>query len=99
VGIFRSSVAAFYPYLVHGFHSFAGRVRRNRFVVFRLLHVRSEVEKIVHWVAKILFATEIALRGLDRCVPEQKLNLLKLTASIVAQLCTRSPQIMRRDVL
>jgi len=98
LGIFRSS-AAFYPSLVHGFHSFAGRVRRNRFVVFRLLHVRSEVEKIVHWVAKILFATEIALRGLDRCVPEQKLNLLKLTASIVAQLCTRSPQIMRRDVL
>ena len=67
--------------------------------MFRLLHVRSEVEKIVHWVTKILFATEIAFRGLNRCVSEQKLNLLKLTASIVAQLGTRSPQIMRRDVL
>jgi uncharacterized membrane protein YhaH (DUF805 family) len=99
LGIFRSSVAAFYPYLIHRFHSFVGRVRRNRFVVFHLLHVRSEVKKIVHWVTKILFATEIAFRGLDRCVPEQKLNLLKLTASIVAQLCTGSPQIMRRDVL
>lgn len=67
--------------------------------MFRLLHVRSEVEQIVYWMTKILFATEIAFRGLDRCVPEEKLNLLKLTASIMAQLCTRSPQIMRRDVL
>ena len=77
-------MAAFYPYLVHGFHSFAGRVRRNRFVVFRLLHVRSEVEKIVHWMPEILFAAEIAFRCLHRCMPEQKLNLLQLTAAIVA---------------
>jgi len=67
--------------------------------VFHLLQVRSEIKKIVHWVTKILFATEIAFRGLDRCVPEQKLDLLKLTASIVAQLGARSPQITRRDVL
>ena len=68
--------------------------------MFRLLlGVHSEVEKIVHWMPEILFAAEIALRGLDRCMSEQELNLLKLTAAVMAQLRTRSSQIMRRDVL
>jgi hypothetical protein len=85
---------------VAAFYALSGPGRRDRLILFRLLHrVHSEVEKIVHWMPEILFAAEIAFRGLDRCVPEQKLNLLKLTASIVAQLCTRSPQIMWRDVL
>ena len=84
-------MAAFYPlprcrfYMVRRFH------RGGFLIVFPWPPVCSEVKKIVHWVSKILFAAEIAFRGLDRCVPEQKLNLLKLTASIVAQLCTRSP--------
>jgi hypothetical protein len=64
-----------------------------------LLGIHSEIEKIIHWMPEILFAAEIAFRGLDRCMPEQELNLLKLTAAVVAQLRTRSPQIMRRDVL
>jgi len=45
--------------------------------MFRLLlPIRSEVEKVVHWMPEILFAAEIAFRGLHRCMPEQKLNLL-----------------------
>ena len=41
--------------------------------MFRLLlRVRSEVEKIVHWMPEILFAAEIVFRGLDGCMPEQR---------------------------
>jgi hypothetical protein len=66
--------------------------------MFRLLlRTRSEVEKVIHWMPEILFAAEIAFRGLDRCMPEQELNLLKLTAAVMAQLRTGSSQIMRRD--
>jgi hypothetical protein len=72
------------------FYSFTGRQRR--FLMFGLLLcVRSEVEKIVHWMPEILFAAEIAFRGLDRCVPEQKLNLLQFTPAIMAHLGTSSP--------
>jgi hypothetical protein len=83
--MFRSSVAAFYALSKRLFYSFAGPVRWDRFHIFRLLHrVRSEVEKIVHWMPEILFATEIAFRGLHRCMPEQELNLLQLTTAIMA---------------
>jgi hypothetical protein len=53
-----------------------------------LLRVRSEVKKIVYWMPEILFAPEIAFRGLDRCMPEQELNLLKLTTAVVTQFRT-----------
>ena len=57
--------------------------------MFRLLlRVRSEVEKIVHWMPEILLAAEIAFRGLDRCMPEQELNLLQLTTAVVTQFRT-----------
>jgi hypothetical protein len=43
----------------------------DRFITFRLLPlVHSEVERIVHWMPEVLFATEIAFRGLNRCVLE-----------------------------
>jgi len=68
--------------------------------MFRLrLGIYSEVEKIIYWVPEILFAAEIAFGGLDRCVPQQKLNLLQLTTAVVAQLRTGSSQIMRCNVL
>jgi hypothetical protein len=45
--------------------------------MFRLLlPIRSELEKVVHWMPEILFAAEIALRGLHGCMPQQELNLL-----------------------
>ena len=68
--------------------------------MFRLLlRVRSEVEKIVHWMPEILLAAEIAFRGLDRCMPEQELNLLQLTTAVVTQFRTGPPQVVRGNVL
>jgi len=96
----RSSVGAFYSWLVGRFYRFTGRQGRDRFLkLVLLLCVRSEVEKIVHWMPEVLFAAEIAIRGLDRCVPQQKLNLLQFTSAIMAQLGTSSPKIVRRNVL
>jgi len=90
--MFRSSVAAFYALPKSLFYSFAGPVRRDRFHTFRLLlRIRSEIEKIVHWMPEILFAAEIAFRGLLRCMPEQELNLLQLTTAIMAQLRAGPP--------
>ena len=63
--MFRSSMAAFYALPECLFYSFAGPVRRERFHMFRLrLPIRSEVEKVVHWMPEILFAAEIAFCGL-----------------------------------
>jgi hypothetical protein len=75
--MFRSSVAAFYALPECLFYSFAGSVRRDRFDLFcLLLPISSEVEKVVHGMPEILFAAEIAFRGLHGCMPEQELNLL-----------------------
>ena len=53
------------------FYTFAGPDRRDRFFTFRLLlSAYSEVEEIVHRMPEVLFAAEVALRGLDRCMPE-----------------------------
>jgi hypothetical protein len=93
-------VAAFYAECRCFFYSFTGPVRRHRFhMLCLLLPIGSEVDKIVYWMPEILFAAEITFRGLDRCVPQQELNLLELTAAVVAQLRAGSPQIVRRDVL
>jgi hypothetical protein len=92
-------VAAFYRWLLWVFYSFAAPVRCNRVLNFRLLRIRSEIEEIIYGMTEILFAAKIAFRGLDRSVPQQKLNLLKLAASIVAQLRTGAPQVVRRNVL
>jgi hypothetical protein len=75
--MFRSCVAAFYLLREGLFYSITGPDRRNRFILFRLLlRIDSEVEKIVHRMPEILFAAEIAFRGLHGCMPEQELNLL-----------------------
>ena len=98
--MFRSFVAALCPWLMRLFYSFAGLHRRNRFPMFRLLlRVRSEVEKIINGMAEILLAAEVAFRGLDRCMPEQELNLLQLTAAVVTQFGTSPAQVVWCDVL
>ena len=90
--MFRPSVAAFYPRLMYFFYSLCGPAFWNRILAFVLLHcIYSEIEKIVYWMPEILFAAEIAFCGLDRCMPQQKLNLLQFTATVVAQLRTGSP--------
>jgi hypothetical protein len=86
----RSSVAAFYALSKRLFYSITGPVHGDRFLTFPLpLGIRSEVEKIVHWMPEILFASEIALRSLHRSMAEQELNLLQLTVAIMAQLRAR----------
>ena len=92
-------MAAFYALFAFPFYRVAGRDRRYRFIWRRvLLRIHSEVEKIVYWMSQILFAAEIAFRGLGRCVPGQKLNLLKLATAIMAQLRTGPAQVVRRNV-
>ena len=59
------------------------------------LPVLSEVKEIVYRMSEILFAAEVALRGLYRCMPQQELNLLQLATAGVAQLRTGPPQVMR----
>jgi hypothetical protein len=74
--MFRSSVAAFYPLPRCLFYR-VGRFHWGEFIiVFLRPSIRSEVEKVVHWMPEILFAAEIAFRGLHGCMPEQELNLL-----------------------
>jgi hypothetical protein len=64
-----------------------------------LLCVRSEVEKIVDWMPEILFAAEIALCRLHGCMPEQELNLLQLSSTVMTQLGAGAPQIMGCNML
>ena len=93
-------MAAFYPWLLCLFDSVAGPLRENGFLVFRLLlRICFEVEKIVHRMPEILFAAEIPFRGLDRCMSEQELNLLKLAPAVMTQFRTRSAEVMRCNVL
>ena len=68
-------------------------------LILRLfLYVGSEVKKIIHGMPEILLAAEIALRGLDRCVPQQELNLLNLPTTVMAQFRASPPEIVGRDV-
>src|SRR5215471_9236066 len=101
--MFRSSLGELYPWLRCFFYSQADSIRRNRcrccLMFRRRLPIHSEVEKIVHRMPEVLFAAEIAFRGLHRCMPEQKLNLLEFTTAVVAQLRTRPAQVVRGDSL
>ncbi len=80
-------MAAFYTWLGHLFYWCGGALNCDRFhcsrfdTLFLRLHLRSEVEKIIYRMTEILFAPQIAFRRLDRCMPEQKLNLLDSVAS------------------
>ena len=90
--VFRSSVAAFYPLPRCLFYRI-GRFHCGGFIIvfLRPPPVCSEIKKVVHWMSEILFATEIAFRCLDGCMPQQELNLLQLATVTVAQLRTGSP--------
>src|SRR5580704_12750481 len=94
----RSSVAAFYPLPRCLFY----RVRRchcSGFIIVLLRpSLRSQLKKVVHWMSEILFTAEITLRCLDRCMPQQELDLLQLATTCVAQFRAGSPQVMRRNM-
>jgi hypothetical protein len=69
-------VPAFYPLPRCHFYRIGG-FRSGRFnIVFIRPSVLCEVKKIIDRVSEILFAAEIAFRRLNRCVPQQELNLL-----------------------
>ena len=59
-----------------------GRLHCGGFIIvfLRPPTVCSEIEKVVHWMSEILFAAEIAFRRLHGYMPQQELNLLKLSA-------------------
>ncbi len=66
----RSSVAAFYSLFSCLFYR-SGALYWDTFdILFLRLHIRSEFEKIVYGMSEILFATKIAFRRLDRCMPQ-----------------------------
>ena len=50
-------------------------------------------------MSEILFAAQIAFRGLDGGMPQQELNLLQLATARVAQLRAGSPQVMWGNML
>ena len=54
---------------------------------------------IIYRMSEILFATEIAFRRLDGCMPQQELNLFKLSSTVMTQLCTGPPQIVGCNML
>ena len=58
-----------------------------------------EAGPVVDGMAKLLLAAQITLRGLNRSVPKQKLDLLQLPARDVAQSGAGTPQVMRGKVL
>ena len=92
-------MAAFYPlprcrfYMVRRFHG------DGFIIVFLRPPIGSEVKKIVHWMPEVLFAAEIAFRCLHGCMPEEELNLLKLTTAVVTQFRAGPPQVVRGNVL
>jgi hypothetical protein len=51
----------------------------------------SEIEKVVYRMSEVLFAPEIVFRGLDRCMSQQKLDLLQFTAAVVTQFRASPP--------
>jgi hypothetical protein len=98
--MFRSSVVAFYAWFLHLYYRCARVSGRDRVIhLWPLRRVQSEVEEVIHRMAKILFTSEIAFRGLHRSMSQQELNLLQFPTAIMAQLRAGSPQIMRGNVL
>jgi hypothetical protein len=93
-------VAAFYSLPKWLFYRLADAVRRNRFaILLPRLHVHPQFEAVVHRASQVLLAAEIPLGRLYRRMPQQELNLLQLTATVVAQLRTSSSQVVWRNVL
>ena len=58
-----------------------------------------EAKAVIHWMSEILLATKVALRGLHRGMPQQKLNLLELSAIAVTQLRAGAAQVVWSNVL
>jgi hypothetical protein len=54
-----------------------------------------QFEAVIHWLPEILFAAQVSLRGLHRCMTEQELNLLQLAATRMTEFRAGPAQIVR----
>src|SRR5205809_90459 len=70
-------------------------VRRGRLGVHTYTH--PQLDLIVWRVNQILLGPEVSLRGLDRSVSQEKLDLFKLAPGRPAQLCAGTTQVIGRD--
>src|SRR6266567_1089896 len=87
------SAVAFYSLPKWLFYRLADAGRRNRFaMLLPELHVQPQFEAVVHRASQVLLAAEIPLGRLYRCMPQQELNLLQLTTTVVAQLPPHLPR-------
>src|SRR5262249_2697215 len=65
--------------------------------LFRSSSIRLDAKPVVHGDPELLFASEVALRGLDGDVPEEELDLIQFAAIKVAEARAGSPQVVRRQ--
>ena len=59
--------------------------------------VRFQPDSIIHGIAEPLFAAQVSLRRLHRDMPQKELNLLQLTACLMAKTGTSAAKIVRRE--
>jgi len=55
-------------------------------------------ESVIHRTSKLLLASKVTFRGLDRYMAEQELNLVQLTTGEMTEPGARSSQIMRCEL-
>ena len=60
-------------------------------------HSQSQI--VIHRDLNILFRAQIALRSLDRAVPQQELDLFEVAAVLAAEFGTSAAQVMRPEPL
>ncbi len=58
-----------------------------------------EPDLVVYGMAQLLFASQVPFGGLNRDMPQQKLNLFKFAAGEIEQASTRATQIVGRGLL
>ena len=75
-------MSAFYSLPEWLFYRLADAVRGDGFtILLPRLHVRAQLEAVVHRASEVLLAAEISLCGLYRHMPQQEVNLLKLATT------------------
>ena len=60
---------------------------------------RLDAHPVIDSLAELLLASQVALGGLDRDVPKQKLNLIQFAAGKVTQPCASTAKVVRRKLL
>ena len=63
------------------------------------VEIRFQPDPIIYCVAETLFAAQVPLRRLHRDMPKKELNLLQLTAGLMAKTGTSPTKVVRRERL